>query len=64
VSGHTAEKDVTESIQHRCPRMDLHFGQYPVKPCDDCYSLRVTAERIPYGPSVPWHIVTPPGASS
>ena len=46
----SAEPHVT--VQHRCPRIEHHLSGEPV-PCSDCYSLRVTSERIPFQPVRP-----------
>lgn len=51
------ESDVTQSIQGRCPRMMEHvYRVNPLPmPCADCYSVRVTAERLPdWQPEVRW----------
>lgn len=41
-----AEKEVTQSVQTRCPQMRDHvYREVPV-PCPDCYSVRVTVERF------------------
>lgn len=39
----------------------VYPGNLPV-PCGDCYSLRVTAERIPWEPSTDWSPLYSPGA--
>lgn len=53
--GNTREVgDVSVSVQHRCKRMADHG--HPVNrpvPCSGCYSLRVTAEHLPWQPSEP-----------
>lgn len=59
--------EITVDIQHRCSRMREHIddhgqmgtrGTLPV-PCADCYSLAVSAVRIPYQPSTKRVTVTP-----
>lgn len=57
----TESDALTQSVQDRCPRMREHVGAHasPI-PCPDCYSVRVTAERIPWEPQVRWHPITPP----
>jgi hypothetical protein len=55
-SAATIEPETTYSVQWRCPNIDKH-GPYPdslPKPCPDCYSLLVTATRIPYREDVRW----------
>lgn len=55
--------ETEQSIQHRCPRMNKHHHPRNEEiPCGECYSLRVTSERVPWEPSQPWRVVTPPGA--
>ena len=41
------------SIEWHCPRMREHrrgdyYGDELPKPCPDCYSVRITTERIPF----------------
>lgn len=54
---HTADiAEVSESIQTRCPNMSRHFAGDLLMPCSECYSLRVTSERLPeWQPDVRWH---------
>ena len=49
----TASTDAEVSIEWRCPRLREHMrGDYYddelPKPCPDCYSVRITTERIPF----------------
>lgn len=47
------------SVQWRCPRMREHVdapGALP-RPCPECYSVEVTAVRLPHQPDVAWHPV-------
>lgn len=47
---------ITRSVQWRCPQMDDHFYPHFVPmPCSHCYSLVITAERIPWQESEEWH---------
>lgn len=56
---------VNRSIQHRCPNMRDHVdptnigGPLLNVPCPDCYSLEVTAIRLPYRPVEPERPVAP-----
>lgn len=58
------------AVQHRCPNIGRHYiGDDPVRcgcpehqplatPCDECYSIIVTTQWVPYRPSEPWADVT------
>ena len=48
------EADIEYSIQWRCPNISRHDIDNLPMPCPDCYSLLVTATRIPYRERVFW----------